>query len=123
MRTNNTRKIGPYVIAEEGALLISTIGPGSSPNEVIGAFSLIGMGDEARYWASCRRMADEASARVPESQASTLFDVLVAEESDEVRALREAAVNARAKERDAFFPLGAVAKAVAENGPIPDVIA
>lgn len=103
-----------YHIANEGATLLAGLGPGCNPDEVVVAFSMIGMGDEARLWRQYARRAEIASDALAAKAAeivpdgSSMLDVLLGSDTPEMRTLIDDAALQRGLSADAWKVLGKV---------------
>lgn len=120
--------IQSFTIAREGVALLASLGPGSNPDEVVGAFAMIGMGDDARLWRSRIRSyqaaSDKAEAKLTEAMLSgaSLFDAILAMDVDAVRLLRDEAAERRLAGDEAWHPLGEIvelAKSILPEGDVP----
>jgi len=103
-----------YTVSRAGAAMLAGFGPGSNPDAVIAAFEMVGMGDEARYWASLHRRWEGASAKVAPPAGNTLFDVTMdmGAESPENARLRAEADDLRTQTNAAWWPLEAVIESI-----------
>lgn len=123
MNTSTNISIRGYQIAQEGAMLLANIGPGSNPDQVVTAFTMIGMGDDARWWrdataraqAASDALAEEVAMALPEN--ATLFDTLLVGEKFEVKQLLNSASLERMRSDDAWKVLGEVISQV--RGKVP----
>lgn len=93
MNTMKPYYLGDYIIHREGIELIARLGPGSPPDEVVGALTMIGLGYDARMWRMSVRRAEKASEKLTAvtakiiPQDASIFDVLMASENPEIRNL------------------------------------
>ena len=103
-----------YTVSRAGAAMLAGFGPGSNPDAVIAAFEMIGMGDDARSWASLHRRWQDASAKLPQPAGETMLDMLkgMDNESPENARLRADADDLRTQTNTAWWPLDAVIESI-----------
>lgn len=92
---------GTFTISLDGAMMIAAFGPWSDTRTVTAAFEMIGLGDDARAWASIVRRYERAGEEFDKAAsekvqpACSLLDHLLAFDDPKIKALSEEVLSLR----------------------------